>query len=185
MLTILQSRKAALAVLLLLAALCTACPKQQAEGGADGTSGADSATTAPGGTASNDAPATEKPDTPMEQQEKADASGDKVPQAGPDSTKGEMEAPRTMLSAEEIFKSGNCGMCHGQDQNGTPLGPPLRDLKANWDVPKLIAYFKDPAGYAANDPRLSQNKGKYSVPMPPQRFPDAELTALAEWLLEK
>ncbi|MCC7478757.1 cytochrome c [bacterium] len=184
-----DQRRLAFLGLLFIALLCTACPKQQAQDEGQTPAGAAGSadSTAASGAAATDSPAAagETPDTPMEQQEAADASGDKVPQAGPDSTKDEMEAPRTMLTAEELYKSGNCGMCHGQDQNGTPLGPPLRDLKANWDVPKLVAYFKDPAGYAANDPRLSANKGKYSVPMPPQRFPDNELSALAEWLLEK
>lgn len=172
--------------LLLTLSVLNGCPRQQPadDGAASSAAGAATADSAPA-TGGEDAAAQSPATNPVEQQEHADAAPDKVPQAGPDTTESEQKEPRKAMTAEEVFKVGNCAMCHGQDLNGTPLGPPLKGVKANWDVPKLLAYFKDPATYADNDPRLAANKGKYSVPMPPQRLPDAELTTLAEWLLEQ
>lgn len=176
---------------ILLAALCLACtallsscPKQESAADTNGAMSPAADTQAPSAD-SGAAAGSEGASNPVEQQQMADASGEKVPQPGPDTTKDEQNAPAVEMNPEDLYKAGNCTMCHGADQNGSPLGPPLRHLKDNWTVDNMILYFKDPATYSDNDPRLKENKSKYSVPMPPVRLADDRLRKLAEWLMEK
>jgi mono/diheme cytochrome c family protein len=163
--------------------MCTAisgCPKKVVE-----TAGTAPATTAspPGqadpGTAHDTA-------APADAAPKADEKT--IPQPGPDPTENELaaaEADNSSKSGSELYTASNCALCHGADRNGSALGPPLRKLKANWTAEEMVKFFKDPSNYAANNPRLAADKGKYSVPMQPLRIADADQLRLAQWLLEQ
>jgi mono/diheme cytochrome c family protein len=98
------------------------------------------------------------------------------------SKEGAKGAPR----GEVVYSSLGCAMCHGGGGEGTALGPSLAGAKSRWEKPSLVAYFKNPAEYAAKDPRLSEQAKKYSVPMPNyEKQPVAELEALADFVLSR
>ena len=65
------------------------------------------------------------------------------------------------------------------------LGPALTGASAHWTREQLIAYFADPQGYAAKDPRLAKQASKYFQPMPMFKMltPD-ELASLADYVLK-
>lgn len=86
---------------------------------------------------------------------------------------------------QAVYASKNCAMCHGANGEGTPSAPALVNLKSNWDAASLSAYLKDPQGYAAGDPRLSANLGKYSIQMPAAALTPEEESALIDYLLSR
>jgi mono/diheme cytochrome c family protein len=91
----------------------------------------------------------------------------------------------------QVYASRNCAICHGaaregkSSADGKPLGPPLKGLAAHWTADEMVLkYFPDPVGYQNADPRLSRMLETYSaMKMPPVAGDQAELRALAEWLL--
>jgi mono/diheme cytochrome c family protein len=83
-----------------------------------------------------------------------------------------------------VYKEVNCTMCHGADRSGSTMAPALTGLNAYWDVGKLSQYLRDPEGYSAKDPRLSEQDQQYAMQMPPFEGSDEELAALAAWLLK-
>jgi mono/diheme cytochrome c family protein len=60
----------------------------------------------------------------------------------------------------DLFKVQGCATCHGNEGQGSMLGPALRGLKQHWTREQLVEYFVDPQAFAAKDPRLAkQGKG--------------------------
>ncbi len=99
---------------------------------------------------------------------------------------GKPSAEKSAPRGEVVYSSLGCAMCHGGAGEGTALGPSLSGAKANWEKPSLVAYFKNPTEYAARDPRLAEQKKKYSMMMPKyDTQPDAQLEALADFVLSR
>jgi mono/diheme cytochrome c family protein len=88
-------------------------------------------------------------------------------------------------AGQALYTKANCAMCHGDDRAGKALGPSLLSLQQNWTAEKLVAYFQDPQGYAANDQRLTEQKKQYSMKMPPPSLTADEIQVLAQWLLQQ
>jgi len=92
------------------------------------------------------------------------------------------DAPKETTGVQ-LFQA-NCAQCHMGDGAGSALAPPLHGKKSNWSRDTLVAYLKDPVGYAARDPRLKAQGGKYSLPMPTYKMlPQADLEKLADQVL--
>jgi cytochrome c2 len=95
---------------------------------------------------------------------------------------GSRNAPR----GEVVYSSVGCTMCHGGSGEGSALAPPLAGSKARWERAALLEYLKNPTEYAAKDPRLAEQKKKYSIPMPSYASqPPADLEALADFVLSR
>lgn len=83
----------------------------------------------------------------------------------------------------QLFQA-NCAQCHMADGAGSALAPPLHGKKSNWTRDTLVDYLEDPVGYAAKDPRLKAQGGKYSLPMPTYKMlSPADLEKLADHVL--
>jgi mono/diheme cytochrome c family protein len=103
---------------------------------------------------------------------------------------GEKSAPapagkETAKSGSQLYASQGCALCHAQDGTGTSFGPTLHGKKSFWTREKLVQYLKNPAAYAESDPRLVEQKKKFSA-MAMQRYDmlsDAELGAIADFVL--
>jgi cytochrome c2 len=85
--------------------------------------------------------------------------------------------PAEPASGPELFAN-QCAMCHAADGAGGSLAPTLHGKTSHWTRATLIAYLKDPAGYAKKDPRLAAQGQKYSLPM-------TSFKTLPEWALER
>jgi mono/diheme cytochrome c family protein len=75
-------------------------------------------------------------------------------------------APDPMQVGQDAYDSANCAVCHGPDGDGSSKAPPLRKLAPHWDEARLQAYLADPAGYIADDPRLTEQQKRYTLLMP-------------------
>lgn len=78
-----------------------------------------------------------------------------------------------------------CVNCHGLDGGGMKgFAPTLHGKKQHWTRETLVAYIRDPQGYAAKDARLREQGRGYSLPMPKAVLPHAvEYETLADWVL--
>lgn len=80
-----------------------------------------------------------------------------------------------------LFHRLACVSCHGPEGGGKPaLGPAIREAGEHWDAESLKRYLRDPAGYAARDPRL----GTRPMPAIPAATTEEELDRLVEHVLE-
>jgi hypothetical protein len=60
----------------------------------------------------------------------------------------------------------------------------LRGKGVHWTRENLVAYLKAPVAYAEQDPRLSEQAKRYSLPMRQfDKVPAAELEAVADFVL--
>jgi len=83
-----------------------------------------------------------------------------------------------------LFTQQACTTCHGDQGQGSMLGPPLANAHANWTREKLVEYLSDPQAFAANDPRLAQQGKKYFQPMPSYKaLKPEERSSLADYVL--
>ncbi len=93
------------------------------------------------------------------------------------------DAPTYPTSGTELFEN-QCAMCHMRDGTGSKIAPSLHGKKTLWTRETLIAYLRDPVGYAAKDPRLHEQGKKYSQPMPTYKMlPQSALETLADHVL--
>lgn len=99
--------------------------------------------------------------------------------------------PQTNLSSEELgaealIKRNGCMNCHGNELQGTPMAPPLTNLKENWGRDELINYLRNPSSYMDSD-RFKEFKRKYpGTIMPPFNNVDVkDLGKMADFLLTK
>lgn len=90
--------------------------------------------------------------------------------------------PRT---GERLWNDLGCINCHGPDGRGMAgFGPTLHGKKSNWTHDTLLAYLRDPVGYASKDPRLKKQAQQFMSPMPPVLTPDqVEVDRLIERVL--
>ena len=85
---------------------------------------------------------------------------------------------------QQLFAQQACTTCHGDHGQGSMLGPPLTGAHAAWTREKLVEYLADPQGFAAKDPRLSQQGKKYFQPMPSYKaLTPEERASLADYVL--
>jgi len=85
----------------------------------------------------------------------------------------------------DLLANNRCFTCHGNDLNGTGMGPSLAKVSENWKKVSLISYFQNPKAFL-NNPRMSVLKEKYNREMPAQeKMSPEELDALAEYLLTR
>ena len=85
----------------------------------------------------------------------------------------------------DLLANNRCFTCHGNDLNGTGMGPSLANVSDNWKKVSLISYFQNPKAFFSN-PRMASLKKNYNRDMPAQeRMSLEELDALAEYLLTR
>lgn len=93
--------------------------------------------------------------------------------------------PPPPRDGETVWLEAGCVNCHGRDGGGMKgFAPTLHGKKQFWTRETLIAYIKDPQGYAAKEPRLRDQGRGYSLPMPKLPLPHAiEYERLADYVL--
>lgn len=94
------------------------------------------------------------------------------------------DTPPPFASGPVLFEREACTRCHGKNGEGAGLGPTLHGKKEHWTRESLVAYLKDPVGYAKKDPRLAVQGQKFLQPMPTYKLlrPE-ELERLADHVL--
>lgn len=89
------------------------------------------------------------------------------------------------IDAAALYKTAQCGFCHGDDLKGARQGPPLTDLDLHWDTRSLAGFLRDPAAYAENNRRLIELGRQYNFAMLGARLSEENRIALAHWLLQQ
>ncbi|MFN0006934.1 MAG: c-type cytochrome [Planctomycetota bacterium] len=93
-------------------------------------------------------------------------------------------AQKATADGRRVYDAQGCALCHGSDAAGTSLGPTLHGKASLWTREKIVEYLKAPIAYAEQDPRLREQKKKYSLPMRAfDKVPEAELAAVADFVL--
>lgn len=93
-------------------------------------------------------------------------------------------AQKAAADGKRVFDAQGCALCHAGDATGTSSGPTLHGKASFWTREKLVLYLKAPVAYAEQDPRLREQKKKYSLPMRAfDKVPEAELAAVADYVL--
>lgn len=89
------------------------------------------------------------------------------------------------ISVEDLLANNRCYTCHGNDLNGTGMGPSLAKISENWEKISLVSYFKNPKAFLSN-PRMAVIKENYNRDMPAQEtMTQEELETLADYLLTR
>jgi len=90
------------------------------------------------------------------------------------------------LTGYDLMSKHGCLNCHGTSLQGTPMGPPLENLKKYWDRDKLISYLRNPNSFMEQS-RFKDYKEKYpQMIMPAYNNLDIkELGKMADYLLSK
>ena len=83
----------------------------------------------------------------------------------------------------EAYVESGCPRCHGSDLSGTPMGPPLTDVRSSWDESGLRSFLHHPDSARVHSKRLSAIAEKYPAPMPAFVMSDSMRTLLATYLL--
>ena len=98
---------------------------------------------------------------------------------------GESPAAKPARPAgEQVYAAQGCALCHGADGGGSSFGPTLHGKAPFWTREKLVQYLKAPVAYAEADPRLAEQKKRYSLPMRQfDKVPEDELAAVADYVL--
>jgi mono/diheme cytochrome c family protein len=96
---------------------------------------------------------------------------------------GDSAGKSAPASGAQLFTV-SCALCHTESAQGGPLGPSLIGVAPHWTKETLIAYLRDPVGYAAKDPRLKAQGAKFKMPMMSfKTTPQADLEKIAEYVL--
>jgi mono/diheme cytochrome c family protein len=91
----------------------------------------------------------------------------------------------TEIDVEKIIANNKCYVCHGRDLAGSGMGPSLAEVGKNWEKEGLANYLKNPNVFVSNA-RLEALKDKYNREMPAlESLSQAELNALADYLMKK
>ena len=97
----------------------------------------------------------------------------------------DVSGPTGAPSGEKVFAAQGCTLCHGSDATGSSFGPTLHGKARYWTREKLVQYLKAPVEYAEKDPRLAEQRKKYTMPMRQfDKVPDDELGAVADFVLQ-
>ncbi|NCS89427.1 MAG: hypothetical protein AUK34_14315 [Ignavibacteria bacterium CG2_30_36_16] len=104
---------------------------------------------------------------------------------------GSNELPQTGMSSgdvspEQLLGRLGCTNCHGQNLEGTKMGPALVNLNEHWSKNELTNYLRNPSSYMDNE-RFKVFKEKFpNVIMPAFGNVNVqELGKLAEYLLNR
>ncbi|GEM_PF-3142213 len=89
------------------------------------------------------------------------------------------------IDAAALYRTTQCGFCHGDDLKGGRQGPPLTNLDRYWDTASLAGFLRDPAAYAEDDQRLVELGRQYNFAMLGTRLSEENRIALAHWLLQQ
>lgn len=83
-----------------------------------------------------------------------------------------------------LMKNFGCVTCHGQNYQGTKVGPQLFGLKEIYSRDELINYLRNPSSYMEKD-RFKAYKEKYkNIIMPPFNNKDVkDLGKIADYIL--
>lgn len=85
----------------------------------------------------------------------------------------------------DLLANNRCYTCHGNDLNGTGMGPSLTNVSDNWNKADLVSYFQNPKEFL-NIPRMANLKEKFNKEMPAiEGMTQEEFEALAEHLLTR
>ncbi|MBN2081595.1 cytochrome c [bacterium] len=95
----------------------------------------------------------------------------------------ELPAPDPNIDVPELYRTKNCASCHGDNQEGTKLGPPLAGLDRYWEVKELEGFLQSPAYYLEGNKRLVDVGRTYNLLMPPSHMTRPQRYAMAYWLL--
>ncbi len=93
--------------------------------------------------------------------------------------------PASINHGREVVHGSLCVHCHGFKLNGTPQGPPLQGLSANWTEDRLMRYLEDPASYIMEEPRLQALTNEYRTIMPHFIMHEHTRRSVAMYLLEE
>ncbi|NWF50155.1 MAG: cytochrome c [Ignavibacteriaceae bacterium] len=90
------------------------------------------------------------------------------------------------LTGAELIKQFGCLSCHGQNLEGTKMGPALADLKKHWNRDELINYLRNPNSFMDTE-RFVEYKKQYTKSiMPGYSNKDVkDLGKIADYLLKK
>jgi len=85
-----------------------------------------------------------------------------------------------------MFRNSGCVSCHGQELQGTKVGPALANVKKYWDRDALINYLRNPSAYSGDD-RFEVYRSTYNnIVMPAYSNLDVkDLGKMADYLLSK
>lgn len=102
------------------------------------------------------------------------------------STVPQKEMDSAELSAAELIGRLGCTNCHGQNLEGTKMGPALANLSSHWNKTELTNYLRNPAAYS-NNARFKSYKQQYpNVIMPAFGNVNVqELGKISEYLLSR
>jgi len=92
--------------------------------------------------------------------------------------------PPPGASGDVIYALQNCANCHGEQREGTRLGPALQSLSTDWTRARLAEYLADPRALVESDERLAALDREFSSDM--GRYDNLSLDerlVLADWLL--
>lgn len=101
----------------------------------------------------------------------------------------ESPIPQTDMSSEnlttkDLITKLGCITCHGNDLQGTRMGPPLQNISENWSRDKLINYLRNPTSFADTE-RFKKFEEQYpGMIMPAYNHIEVkELGRIADYLL--
>jgi hypothetical protein len=89
------------------------------------------------------------------------------------------------LSAKELITKLGCITCHGNELQGTRMGPPLHNISEFWSRDKLINYLRNPTSFADTE-RFKEFKEKYAGMIMPSfsNIEVKELGKIADYILQ-
>ena len=89
------------------------------------------------------------------------------------------------LSAKELTAKLGCITCHGNELQGTRMGPPLRNIAEYWSRDKLINYLRNPSSFTDTE-RFMKFKEQYPGMIMPafSHIEVKELGKIADYLME-
>jgi len=88
------------------------------------------------------------------------------------------------LSAKDLMSKLGCITCHGNEMQGTKMGPSLHNVAEYWSRDKLINYLRNPTSFADTE-RFQQFEEKYPGMIMPafSNIEVKELGKIADYLL--
>jgi cytochrome c2 len=99
--------------------------------------------------------------------------------------------PQTNMTSEnatpvELIGRLGCVNCHGQDLNGTKMGPNLKNISQYWSRDKLINYLRNPSSFMSSD-RFKEYQKEFPGTMMPSfgNIDVKELGKVADYLLSR
>jgi cytochrome c5 len=107
---------------------------------------------------------------------------------GPGTLGGGSGAPRRSgPDGATVYRDQGCIACHGNQGQGTFLGPPITGMSAHWTRDDLAEFFADPARFVASTPRLAEYGKDFGMRMPalPRAVDRDARLALADWVLAR